>query len=238
MAPSESAGTAPTGQDPAVPVAAPVPAPEPVPEAPAKHVRTHAVLIIPSLGHTDLAGRFTRGRLAGNINELDVIDGYVEALVQELEESNIRVEVMDTRSRPGIPMALRHTKIEKHRMVLHCCGGANEGEPSSKNYSMIACGPRNSFAIATAINEAVEDWGSCYVFEHKAAKIAMKHADPVINVEDTIGVRIEPFQINGPKADVYAGKLRQLGVAIAAAVVGYLDARGEGHAGYISRVGG
>jgi len=206
--------------------------------APVKHTRTHAVLIVPSLGHSDITGKFTRGKALGIYNELDIIDAYVATLVEELELDGVRVEVMGTRSKPGIRMGDRAKEVEKYRMVIHCCSGFADKPDTLKNISTVTCGPRRSFTLANAISEAVNDWGHCHVWGHRSAKVTIGHEDPLLNVDDTLGVRIEPFLINGADVEMYASKLPQLGRSIAAAISSYLLQRNEARSGHIIAVGG
>jgi hypothetical protein len=222
----------------ASPVVAPGVSTESEPEKPQRHIRTHAVLVVPSLGHSDFAGKFTRGQALGRYSELDIIDAYVATLVEELELDGVRVEVMGTRSRPGIRMVDRHKDVEKYRMVIHCCAGWAEKPDTLKNISTVTCGPRRSFTLANALSEAVNDWGHCYVWGHRSAKVTIGHEDPLLNVDDTLGVRIEPFQLNGPDIETYAAKLPQLGRSIASSISSYLLQRNEGRAGHIIAIGG
>lgn len=202
-------------------------------------VRIHSVLIVPDLGHGG-TGRYDRGRSIGRFSELDVIDGYVPTFVEELDHDGIRVSVMPTRSSPGVALPARPHLVEPNQLVIHCCAGWGDfGDrvPALKNITRVHYGDGGK-EPAEEISEAVSEWGQCYVYGHRTANPLGRKEDPVIRVKGSIGVRIEPFLLDGPDAETYLAQLPRLGVALGRAVSSYLRTRGLAQARGVIRLGG
>lgn len=200
--------------------------------------RVHSVLIVPGYGHSDSFGGYDRGQVVGRYCELDVVDGYLEPLCDELDSDGVRFEVMDTRSRPGVPAGKRAAKIEGHRLVLHLCAGFDKDPPQAKNLSRVFYRNTGSKDIAEEIAESVSEWGQCFVFGHRTANPSQQSEDPLLDVPNTLAVRIEPFILNGPDADEYMRRLPQLGICLARAVAGYLMTRNQARARGVVQIGG
>lgn len=184
--------------------------------------RTHSVVIVPDYGHSAPDGSYDRGLVCGRYSELDVIDGYLPTLIEELDIDGIRFEVMNTRSPPGVAHDKRHTLIEPHSLVLHLgCGRFDGKAMPSKNISCVYFGG-DGRVHAKELSEALFTWGQCYVYGHRAARPEPMKADRVINAEGAAGIRIEPFMLDGPDTDVYLSRLAELGTAIGRAVSSHL----------------
>lgn len=191
-------------------------------------MRTHEVLIVPAFGHADAHGCYNQGLHIGAYSELDVIDAYLPNLVEELETDGIRYRVLPTRSRPGVPEDRRHLHVERFQLVLHLGVGVYAGRsPPAKNISAVYFGTPLAKDIAKEISEALCTWGQCYVWGHRNSRPEPLKTDPVINADDTLGVKIEPFMLNGPDAKEYLARLPELGTAIGRAVSSYLMVRGQ-----------
>jgi hypothetical protein len=197
----------------------------------------HSVLVVPGLGHLG-DGLRDRGRSIGRYAELDVVEGYATTLVEELEESGVRVETLATHTKPGWPYAKRATLVEANRLVLHLCAGFDDAPPESRNISRTFFGSPQAKDAAEEISESIAEWGQCFVYGHKTANPSDKTEDPVVKVPGTLGIRIEPFVLNGPNADEYMRRLPQLGVCIARAVSGYLFSRSQAKARGVVNIGG
>lgn len=203
-------------------------------------VRIHSVLIVPDLGHGG-PSCYDRGRSIGRFAELDVIDGYVPALAEELDHDGVRVEVMPTRSSPGVPHATRAGRVEPNQLVIHCCSGWGElaDKPQVvKNITRVFFGETGSKELAEEVSEAASEWGQCFVFGHRTANPHGRKADPVIHVKGSVGIRLEPFMLDGPDANTYLAQLPRLGVAVGRAISNYLRTRGLAQARGVIRLGG
>jgi hypothetical protein len=191
-------------------------------------IRIHSVLIVPDLGHCG-AGRYDRGRSIGRFAELDAIDGYVEAFAEELDNDGVRVATLPTRSNPGVPLEHRAGRVEANQLVIHCCAGWGDfGDKTHtvKNITRVHYGSGGARELAEEISEAASEWGQCYVFGHRTANPDNRKADPLLSVKGALGIRIEPFLLDGPDADTYLAHLHRLGVALGRAVSSYLRIRG------------
>ncbi len=174
-------------------------------------MRVHEILIYPGLGHYG-CGVYNRGNAVGSLVEVDLIDTYVQAMADELDNSAIRHRIATTRRAPGIPTAERAEGIFPHTLVVHCRMGWNEAKKvkAAHNISQVYYGPESA-PLARQIAEVVGHWGGLYVFGHKTAQAISDDEDELLAVPNTWGIRLEPFQLNAPKAEEYAMRLGQLG---------------------------
>ena len=188
----------------------------------------HQVLLIPAYGHSTDTGEFDRGRVHDGIAEVDVIDGYMPALMDELDCESIRFRTLETRSRPGVKEKDRPLAVESLSLVVVCgAGWLDKKVVKGKNVSTVTFGQKSSFQLADEVAEAIGQWGACYVFGHKTANPREDNESKLLNVEDTKAVLVEPFGINGPDVREYMKKLDQLGVCIARAIADHLHSRGQ-----------
>ncbi len=202
-------------------------------------MRIHSVLIVPDHGHGG-TGRYDRGRSIGPFSELDVVNGYVPNLLDELDHDGIRVDIMPTAASPGVPVSHRAGRIETNQLVLHCCAGWGDfGDRAHtvKNITRVFFGLDGSKEIAEEMSEAASEWGQCYVFGHRTANPVRKD-DPVIQVAGSVGIRVEPFMLDGPDASTYLAHLPRLGTALGRAVSNYLRTRGLAQSRGVIRLGG
>lgn len=192
--------------------------------------RTHAVLVVPGYGHSDASGAYDMGYSAGRYTQMDVVDGYMETLVEELDIDGIRVEVMPTRKRPGVRDLDRHRHVEPNQMVIHLsCGYYTGKTPPQKNMSAVFYGPAEAKDLAKEVSEAMSTWGQCYVWGHRNAR-PEPSPEKIINVEKTMGLRIEPILLNGPDLEEYMQRLPALGTCLGRAISSYLMVRNHARA--------
>jgi len=199
--------------------------------------RIHTVYIVPAFGHSDALGAYTRGQAFGRYCEMDVVDGYLHTLTEELDSDGIRFEVMPTRRAPGVVEPLRYRHVEPHSLVLHLCSGVTDKAPHAKNISHVYHGGGPSKDIALEISDAVFEWGQCTVFGHRKANPCEHKNDPLLTAPGALGVRIEPFLLNGPDAGDYMTRLANLGVCIGRAVSSYLMVRSQARARGVIGIG-
>lgn len=176
-----------------------------------------------------------RGEAVGFISEIEVIDGYVRSLCEELDRDNITHEVMETRVSPGLSDSQRLGAIAKYRLVLECRAGFAY-KPGVRNMSQVFYGP-GARDIGEQISESIAEWGQCFVWGHRTANPAPS-AEAMLNKDDCLAVGIEPFAINGPDAAEYARRLDQLGTAIGRVVSGYLSLRAQARSRGVAGAGG
>lgn len=189
----------------------------------------HQVFLVPGYGHTSDTGEYVRGNPSpdGSTSQLDVVDAYLPAIIEELDCEGIRYTCLETRNGAGIPQSLRAQYIEANSVVIHCLAGWNEDRKrDSKNVTRITYGQSSSFPLADEVSEAVGQWGQNYVFGHKTANPRQDAKDALLVLPETKAVAIEPFALNGPDVKTYVRYLEQLGKVIARAVADHLNARG------------
>ena len=198
------------------------PPPRPLP----KRMRVHEVVIVPGAGYLSAEGIYTRGHQTDRVTELDVVDQYVRAIQDELDIGSIRHRTLETRKRPGIPEGSRHLGILPGSFVLHCKVSWNvrpPSKPNTTNRSRIFYGPGDAPPVAHLIEEILSHWGTLYVaHEHLCASPVEDACDPLLSVPGCVGLRLEPFALNGPNAELYFTKLEQLGRDIGRGVADYL----------------
>lgn len=190
----------------------------------------HEVYIVPALGYD--GERYDRGHCVGIMTSLDVIDRYVAALYDELDTTGVRVRKAETRKRPGVPYLERHCGIFPNTLVLHCgAGWSHSKHPAKVNRSRVLLGMAEASELGCLVGEAIVHWGKTYCcYFHAGITPIVDTDDPVITVENTVGLRIEPFQLNGPDAAAYMCKLETLGRDIGRAISDYILSRGTaGH---------
>lgn len=188
--------------------------------------RIHQVVVVRSLGAT-VGGRYSRGNYALGLNELDVIDGYFPTIIEELEAESIRYEVMETRDRPGTPAESRQKHVPPFSLVLHLRAGwfpTTKAIPKT-NLTTISYGGQRSRILAEEMADAVGQWGTCWAFGHRIGNPRVVDNDPLLLVEETKAVAIEPFALNGADAPEYLKRLPQLGSVIGRAVADHLKTR-------------
>ncbi len=166
-------------------------------------MRIHEIIIVPAAGHAG-QGTYSRGHTLKTLAEVDIVDGYLKRLLDELDISSVRHRVMPTRRAPGVPETERYTLKNDHALHLTCAVGwdTSKSQRCETNISMVSFGPDVPQKLAAGLVEVLGQWGSLYVHGHRRANAYQT---------DVPGLRVEPFRLNGPHAMQYASKLDQLG---------------------------
>jgi len=176
------------------------------------------VFIIPAAGHSDDDGNYSLGHSIGRECELRVVDRYLASMEEVLGEYGLPFEVLDTRTKPGFKTSDRPSQIPPNCIVIDIGVGWFSGS-RVRNASSVFYSTKESVKLADLVAQNLCEWGRCANFEHSSG--SPKHKD-IPNLKGQIGVRIEPFAINGPRADDYFKRLGNLGIDIASAVVEYV----------------
>ena len=189
---------------------------------------TH-VTIVPSAGHCDDGGKYTRGRTVDTTAEVDVVDRYVQTLDETLEEFGVSHNIMATRGSPGIMESQRAACARKNSIILELGVGWFENTPK-RNHSEVYYGADVSRQLAQSVAETIGDWGRCTCFSHVTGT-PKKSTKPILCVAGTMGIRIEPFALNGPNYNDYLPRVAPLGRYIAITVSEFIALNNES-AGY------
>lgn len=190
----------------------------------------HEILIVPSAGHSSAEGAYTRGHCLGNMAEIDIVDHYVRAISDALDESSVRHRIMDVRRPPGKPEHLRHEGILPGTLVLDCRVGWSDKAPSKgpKNNSSHVYYMRDHLrTLAVTIAEAIGHWGQIYA-NHGHRGCRPETDDHPLLATVTGGIRIEPFMLNAPMAEQYVLHLEQLGRDIGRSIGDFMIAQSLG----------
>ena len=184
------------------------------------------IVIVPSCGHTDNSGHFDRGHTLPNLAEVDLVDMIVAPLCEFLEEYGVRHEVMPTRKHPGVAAALRAEQVYPGSVVVEIAAGWFP-QPRTRNYSqvMFGSGHISNNSLAEIFSDQLAEWGSCAVYGHRSCN-PKRSDDALLNVPDTVSVRIEPFALNGPDIDCYMRRVRYLGQDLAHVLIEFTTTRG------------
>lgn len=194
----------------------------------------HTIHLVPALGHGSDAGTYERGNASGCMSELDVIDGYTSSVAEELDASRVRYELMDTRRPPGVRASERAKRISPGQCVveLRCGWFGDAARPSGGNRSRILYGRQTPFALAESLQDAVAEWGRCYVFGHRGTA-PIQVDDPLLCVPGSIGFAVEPFALDGADAALYSARLATLGRTVARILASFAHERS-----WSTRIGG
>lgn len=178
-------------------------------------IPTH-VTVIPSAGHSDDSGKYTRGRSVDTTSEVDIVDQYTRTVSETLEEYGISFKVMETRKAPGVKESERPSRVDSNSMVLELAVGWFETNPK-KNRSEIYYYSKKSKKLAAMVADAIGDWGRCTSYEHVTC--CPKEAVTKIGND---GIRVEPFALNGPNYADYLPRMASLGRALAMSVIEFI----------------
>lgn len=193
----------------------------------------HEVLLVPGAGSTDADGKYTRGVFIPAIAEVDVVDRYLGAIVDELDGAGIRHRVLPTRGCPGVREDQRHLGILTNTLVVHCKIGWIQPKKLQPAHNLsTVCHNELSSDLGDLLAEVLREWGGLYVHGHRSAK-RNDHSDPILKV-GAPAVRIEPFYLNGPSAFDYCRRLTNLGHDIGRALVTHLERRKQAQAASIN----
>lgn len=153
----------------------------------------HEVLLVPA----------SLGRINGMLAETEIIKRYAKALSDELDHCAIRHRVGES-PRPWefvVSMGLGWTLSKKDPLT---------------NRSRVWISDARASSVATLLAETLSHWGGLYAgTEHKSCK-------PVARQDTDAHCHIEPFELNGPKAAVYAGRLEELGRDLGRTIADYV----------------
>jgi hypothetical protein len=145
----------------------------------------------------------SRGRIDGGMAETEIIKRYARALSDELDHCAIRHRLGDS-PRPWeltISLGLGWTEAKKDLLT---------------NRSRIWISDARASSLASLLAETLSHWGHTYIgLEHRSCK-------PVALQEEVAHVSLQPFQLNGLKAGVYAQKLEELGRDLGRTIADYI----------------
>jgi hypothetical protein len=152
--------------------------------------------------------------------EVDLIDRYVACIADELTDGGIRHRVVNTRKAPGTHPDDRFHNVFDYCLPITCAIGFNDAKKIKQHYntSFVLGNEEMPRRFMDELSEVVGHWGSLYVHGHKTASP---------QVQKDLGIRIEPFLINGPSATEYAQRLTQLGRDIGRYLSDFLRSRGD-----------
>lgn len=174
----------------------------------------HEVLIVPGAGYVG-SGLYEVGRRVDNLAEADVIDRYIRAIVDELDNAGVRYR-HQRQTQAG---------VYPNTFVLHCCLGWYDGPAKSpqcnKSQTFLARPEMNT--VADLVAEAMGHWGQTYVaYEHRGCNPVVDAKDRLIGAPGACGLRLEPFMLNGPAAVGYCSKLEELGRDVGRVLTDYI----------------
>lgn len=192
-------------------------------------MRIHEVLIAPAAGYLSAAGKYTLGLSVDNMTEVSIVDKYCRGITDALDDSGVRNRTLPVRKPPGIKEGERHHGIMPNTLILHCRIGWCDKPPSKRplyNKSRIFQGAGDYGELPELISETMAHWGQIYVIHgHQGCNPVVCDEDPLLKVEGTAGLRLEPFILNGPAAEQYCGKLEELGRDLGRTIADFIIAK-------------
>lgn len=187
-------------------------------------MRISEIVIVPGAGHLG-PGTYSRGHALGMYAEVDLVDTYVQALVDELDGNRVRHRVLDTRTGPGVPADVHLTAVYPGSLVLVCGCGWNAAKKVKAAHNASAVTSTKAAApLARDLAAVLGHWGGLYVFGHRTENAAVA-SDPFFP-QDGFGIRLEPLQVNGPSVGDYGRWLGNLGRDIGRHLAEWLEGRG------------
>ncbi len=179
--------------------------------------RIHEILLIPGAGHLG-AGGYSRGHTIDAFAEVDLVDKYVAAMRDELDQSGIRTRVAPTRKAPGLHIQDLYDSAQAFVLPVLCTIGWNLARnlSAAHNVSTVQYGPEVPARLAMGLADVLGHWGGLYVFGHRRGAPAPFNGR---------GIVLEPFRINGPNVRDYAQRLDALGRDLGRHILDYCRAR-------------
>lgn len=163
--------------------------------------------------------KYGSGVSSGKLLEVEVVDNYILGICDELDLEGIRWHVLETRKSPGLSEAARAARCQPGMLVLSCHLG--EMKPDTVPASYVTCGKNPaSEDLADRLAKSLTDWGKQVTWLH-AAVVSHDIPEQGVLTSENVAVLIEPFPINAPCAEGYAGRLDELGRAIGRTVAAY-----------------
>lgn len=182
----------------------------------------HEIIVFPGAGHVG-NGAYDRGLVHGAYAEVDLVDRYYRTIAEELDNSAIRHRIAPTRKAPGLTREAFFSSILPRTLVIECRIGWHESKKVKllRNFSALSVAGAVTEQFSRRLGEVLSHWGSIYAFGHSATK----QKEALGGLPDGAGwIVLEPFQINGPKADDYAKWLPKLGTDIGRYLADYVRA--------------
>lgn len=188
----------------------------------------HEIVVVPGAGHLG-PGDYDRGYTTERLAEVDLVDNYVYGMLDEFDQAGIRNRILPTRKAPGVSAEDRARDIFPNSLILHCKVGhdsaAKRGRVLTANMSTVGFNNGEANGLAKEVGEVLAHWGKLYAFKHRGGGVVVNSTDPLLSIPGTWGLRLEPFRINGPDAEIYARFLTQLGRDIGRFIADFCRAR-------------
>lgn len=165
-------------------------------------------------------GAHERGNCTGHYAQADVVDGYGNRLIEELEYENVRTLHVDTRKAPFRTEEERLAEVPAGYIPIFLSCDWHKNLRTTNSSSIEFCGPE-LYKLADDLGFSLAEWGRAYVFEHRVVR-------PVVTGEGRSFIRIKPFALNGPHADEYIRRLDKLGEDLGRVIGEYLRTIGQG----------
>lgn len=99
-----------------------------------------------------------------------------------------------------------------------------ENENRKHNKSEVYYSDKYSLGLAKAISDSLGEWGRCSRFGHVSGCAKHREFD-TLNHPGILGVKIEPFALNGPHIDEYLPRLRNLSYDMAMAIIEFIRSK-------------
>jgi hypothetical protein len=171
-------------------------------------------------GHGADGVGFDFGNSMGVLCEWDILLSLAEELLEHLELSRVRTEILPVRKRPGIPIADRHLHVPAGCLLLSLNLGWQA--KTKRNCSALTSQLDPSHPLIAELETAVSRWGIVTHGDHAKTQL-LTSSEPLLTLPDSTAIRIEPFALNGPNSLLYAARIPALGKAIAQRVTEYVS---------------
>lgn len=144
------------------------------------------------------------GRVIGHMSETDTVRRYVRAIADELDGCRIRSRIGDAK-----------TPAQPWETAVTCgIGWTTSKKDLVCNRSRVFIPDGNATALGNLLAEALSHWGQTYAgLEHRSCRPVVRASPPYLH--------IEPFELNGVRAEAYASRLEELGRDIARVIADY-----------------
>lgn len=175
-------------------------------------MRVNQVVLIP-----DFDNQGNLGRHFGRFSEYDALYSYFDSFCEFLDEDRISFRIQ-----------AKGDLILPNTLVVHCSSGWEKDDKPRPNSSSVIYATAQSRVIAQLFIETLSEWGRVYTaLDHRIREVKNCKDNPLLNIENTMALQIEPFRLNGALADDYIKRGEVLGRMLAQCVYEYMLDRGE-----------
>lgn len=189
-------------------------------------MKYHCILLDLGHGYTDDKGQYDHGHVTGKLTEVDVIDGYGRALMDELDLEAVRFELVPTRKAPGTKEKLRYSEPPDGKLIVSLHAGV--AGPADMIHSKVRYSIPAGNDIAKTLERVCGDWGKSHEKWFASGGAIHDASLP----QDKLVLVIEPMTINSVRSFDLSAHLDDLGMRLGRALGSWMKSQNPKHTGF------